>query len=83
MDFDRSSALTIYRGPVTKKEDSDNEDEDYGPISYSLPTLPRSPQKGKTESMEEEAPISYQDQMRQTGMMGIPPPPSDEGYWAM
>ena len=69
---------------MTNKEDSDNDDEDCGPISYSLPTLPRSPQKEQTGSMEEEeAPVSYQDQMRQTGMMGIPPPPNDESYWPM
>lgn len=80
----RNLALTIYHGPVSKEEESENELEDLGPISYSLPPLAGSaPMVQQPSCMEDEHPLNYQEQMQRTGMIGVPPPSNDDSYWMM
>lgn len=80
----RNLALTIYHGPSSKEEESENELEDLGPISYALPPLAGSSTMVQQPScMEEERPLNYQEQMQRTGMIGVPPPSNDDSYWTM
>ena len=73
----KSQALTVYQGPV----------DSTGPISalFGSNTKPSEMdvQYPEDNSMEEESDSSYQTQLRETGMRGMPLPDMDDPSWLL
>ena len=86
-DAYKNQALTIYRSPLDFKQ-QEEQDEDLGNVSYYYPNpCGESPsneaQCPEDNSMEEESDASYQTQLRETGMQGMPLPDMDDPSWSL
>lgn len=75
----RNQALTLYHNPNTemRKHESDEEkEEDLGRVSYYYPPLSSSTVNSEKNPLSEsdgESYGNYQQQLMETGMMGVPP----------
>lgn len=89
-DAYKNQALTIYRNPLSiiQEEEEKEKEEDLGKVSYYYPNpFEESPvnevQYPEENSMEEESDCSYQTQLRETGMQGVPMPDMDDPSWIL
>lgn len=86
-DAYKNQALTIYHSPLDFKQQEEKEEE-LGNVSYYYPTPCRESPSGEVQcpednSMEEESDASYQTQLRETGMQGVPMPDVDDPSWIL
>ena len=83
----KNQAIVLYR-KLNEDDDEEeiveeNEEDDLGPVSYYYPVLhdnlmePASPISNESEDLS----LSPQEQMRRTGMLGVPPLTEDDHSW--
>ena len=83
----KNQSIVLYRKPNEDDDEEEiveeNEEDDLGPVSYYYPVLhdnlmePASPISNESEDLS----LSPQEQMRRTGMLGVPPLPEDDHSW--
>ena len=75
----RNQAITLYHDPnaeTRKPELEEEKEEDLGVVSYYYPPLSSSKASSEKNPLPEPASPScgnYQQQLMETGMMGVPP----------
>ena len=83
----RNQALILYQGPKeeSRRAEEEENDDDLGKVSYYYPLIQPNPalDNGSSGMEEEESELSYGEQLRQTGMLGVPPPPMGDNPWEL
>ena len=74
----KNQALTIYQGPVDSRTE-----ESAGSFGSNAEPSGMDVQDPEDNSMEEESDASYQTQLRETGMQGMPLPDMDDPSWSL
>ena len=74
----RNQAITLYHNPnaeVRRPESDEEKEEDLGVVSYYYPPLSSKAKSdtGLLSESDSESCGNYQQQLMETGMMGVPP----------